>query len=405
MLPDWGWTSRHTDNGISVLAIAETVVASALALGVAYWTGTVWHILVAAVFAPLLMLRSEQSVADGKTAFDLYLKKRRQVLARTNSKHIWPIFNLYPMLLWTSFHIRISSTLSHLPKGVPKLPANYFEALFKSDALLNMSLVPGTLSVQTLVGQQTHYGTLGWLNFAVSVVFVGIFGGLVFVSDWVEEAGGWLAATLFTGFLFFCLPFVINVAASYIFLLFTFWLRWSVKSTAVIWLPIIYLASRMPRGAEATTLAIQEERPSGTAKLIRVTAWLALAFFLWRALIFPSSHDWWQTQDWAAPFLVFILPLGTPPTELNLWHIASGLNAILTLAAFFLVWEKHGRIGPTARPVTDGARLFYQGYFWLRGLLSIYTVACGLYFAWRATEYLRIAGVNPCLYPAMPGCS
>ena len=56
------WASDDR-GGISWLAILETLVATASALLIAAWHGDSWHVLIGCGVAPLLLLRSPESVA------------------------------------------------------------------------------------------------------------------------------------------------------------------------------------------------------------------------------------------------------------------------------------------------------------------------------------------------------
>src|SRR5215217_1008988 len=64
----WLWHSRvgSTEQGIfSVLAAAEVMLAVAAYWGFAFWAHTQTHLLISVIAAPILLLRSKQSIDLG----------------------------------------------------------------------------------------------------------------------------------------------------------------------------------------------------------------------------------------------------------------------------------------------------------------------------------------------------
>jgi len=404
----WGWTSRTASGGLSILAIAETVIASGTSIGIAIYFETVLHILIASLIAPLFMLRSEASVAGAAAAFEKTLDGVKQTVKERGQAFEFPILTLFPRLLIGSIWLRIYHTLANLRPGMARLSGNYSHALVKSDSASGVTLVPDTTTVHDILEDFTSLpGNPVLATFVGAIFLVPLLLNSYIIMP-LLSGGGTLPYLLSIGlavvqfFLFVC---VFIVATGLLFSVLALWLRWSVKSTALIWLPLIYLASRAPRTLASATEAIREERASALAALLRLLAWFSLAFFLWRAVVFPSTAAWWEAQDWAKPLLVFILPLGTEAQELHLWHLASGVSAFLTLVTYYLLWERRGRVDATATEITPGITKLYTGYFWTRGAISIYSIACGLWFAYLGVQLIDLPDLSGCVFPWQTGCS
>ncbi|MEP4197691.1 MAG: hypothetical protein ABJL99_18865 [Aliishimia sp.] len=399
---NWGWTSRSAQGGVSVLAVVETSVASVGAIWIAMVFDTFVHVFMSAAIAPLLMLRSDESVASAAYSFGERLK------GKFDQEFDWAIFSLFPGLIFHSFLTRIRYTLRYAHKGVPRLAQNYADALFRTDSAVAPELVPETVSVPDIVDNCTDFGRFNLETIvAAFILLVMFFGGvwlLGVLDPWIGQGGLKMVLavplTFCAGILAFSAGIMlVNMMAAFVLLFIAIWIRLSVKSTALIWLPLVYLASRAPKSFETAQLAIKEERASALAGIVRVGAWVSLAFFVWRALIFPSTYAWWVAQPWAESLLVFVMPLGTPAQDLHPWHLASGIGAVVTLASYYLIWERYGRDGVTARAVTGGAVLGYQGYYWARGVISVYSIMCGFYFAAIGAKFIALPGVSNCWFP------
>lgn len=401
----WGWTSRSAGGGVSVLALAETLLAGALTLFIAVRFQTLTHVVLSAAIAPLLMLRSEASVRGAADRFRTRLEGIGQ------KYYDWPILTFFPWLLAQGFGARVYFTLRHLRAGLGNFARNYAVALGKMDVAQRVCLVPETEPVVALIDRHTDRGRLGVstaldtlaiaFGLAASAVFFSAFLDAVSESVWVKYLVLLIGIVVLTGLL---LEFL-GALMAYVVFAIALWVRWSVKSTALIWLPLVCLALRAPKGPEGTAAALREERASALAALVRGIAWFSLAFFLWRALIFPSTLHWWAAQDWAAPLLVFILPLGTDARSLHLWHVASGLGAVVTLAGYYLLWERYGRRADVSAPVPSPVATAYRGLYWLRAAISVYSILCGFYFAAQGARLITLPRIDWCPLPWLQSCA
>jgi hypothetical protein len=173
---NWVWYSRRgtTDRGVfSVLGAVEVIFAIGAYWGVAIWAHTQAHLLVGVLVAPLLLLRSKQSIELGVSWF-----KRIDLQIGYKNKDSWtvdliddltilgyklPLLNRFlsvivaivglvpasfiPLIL--AVLIRIIATLRYLGPGIRSLSANWWRTLFATDMLTIPEVMPGYSNIQS----------------------------------------------------------------------------------------------------------------------------------------------------------------------------------------------------------------------------------------------------------------
>lgn len=402
-LVKWGWRNRTARGGVSVLAAVETILACGASFYLAYAYEALIHIAISAAIAPFLMLRSPASIEDAANRFNAFISQKS---AKT---HKFPLFSLYPQLLLSALYYRVRSVIFNLKEGMPRVAQNYADALLRTEAISEVSLMPNTASVDDIIDGLTKFGDSNELFFIKYCIIVVILSISSYVILGISDYLGYFETN--TSFFIFIIMSVaasilaLNLLSSNIFWFLAFWFRLSVKSTAIIWVPLIYLASKAPKSFANAKTAIIEERQSDYAGLIRVFAWFSLCLFLFRVFVFPSMAGWWQQQVWAQPLLVFLLPVGAKPDDLHPWHLASGVTAVLTLTTYYLIWEAYGRPRETRKPVGAKIARAYLVYFWMRGILSIYLIGWGFWLAWKGVQLINLPSVSACWLPLMTACN
>ncbi len=398
----WGLTQRSAEGGVSFLAISETLLALSFSLWLVIWWESWWHILASAVVAPIVMLGSEESRKEAAKRFTEW-----QLDPIVGQNFDFPLWSLYPRLFASALYVRVSSTLKHLRLGVRQFPRNYTEALIVSDTSGGVRLVPGTPTLPSIIKTYTPFGNLGLSTISMCIAFaiiLSLFGfGIHYIFG--DSAPLVVSNIGLLGFIpAFMLAYIVGVLFSYIAIFVNFWIKVSVKLSCFVWIPIIYLAIIAPAGVENTIRAIEDERRSALQTVLRVFAWFVLIFTLWRVLIFPSTYEWWLQQDWSDILLVAILPIGTEPSHLNLWHIASGVSAAMTLSFYYFLWDRNARRIERKEVIPTTTLYLYKVFYWIRGLISIYTISCSFYFIAIGANLISISGINWCIFPWSKGC-
>lgn len=170
--------------------------------------------------------------------------------------------------------------------------------------------------------------------------------------------------------------------------------RWSVKSTSLVWLPLIWIVtSADARRGVYDRLVMLVESPWSRA----MRAWsvvVTLLFLAKLALLF---------QLWRMAGLAGTGPLGevvqriVAPVELPLWQVMSFVNAVLAWAFWFRARDHliaHERRSAYAWPEA-WIRTEYAIFTVVRNTITLYVIACTLYIV--ATTALRANWPPLCL--------
>lgn len=406
----WVVAQRIATGELSILAVLETAIASAVSIWLVTAWQTWWYVCLTAVLAPLFMLRSSASSKEASERFINYLSRFDGYRDENSEARSMPLFTLYPFLLGASLYFRFQAITRNIKRGSKRIPLNFSVALFRSDLSEEVEFVPGTVPIRQIANEYTEFGDLGLSTLGI-ICITALIGILFFsIGSWLEiwsPNTSWWWRLLFNGINFWMLSVFVmlpNMTFGYVAFFWSAWIRLSVKSSAIVWLPLVYLAARVPRGKAQTIEAIKDERATALSSLIRVFAWISLILFFWRFLIFPSTYGWWDAQPWAEILMFVILPSGTEPQDISLWHLAAGINAILSLGLFYLFWDRCALRLEQKQLLSENILFFYRLAFWIRGFLSIYSIFCALYFVALGVHFVRVGSIDWCPFPWFSWC-
>jgi hypothetical protein len=352
---------------IRLVAVVESVVAMALALGVAIYTDSLFGIAVGACLAPLLLLRSPASVATGIRWFQAGLpgpmkKDNGYILGL---RYLW-------LLVW-SFVVRIAATLRHPISGIQSVPENWKRVVLCSSVFSELELIPEMEPVRKTLRRVTFDETESEWGFLLVLILMG--GALVVLAGflvsivhfgWAKTVSGIVGGvglTMITiGLIGIACYFV---ACSY---------RICLKSTALLWLPLLYVVKVTFDEALTLEARLREIRISAIWKLIRVLAWITIFLFGLKLAVLPQVIGWWNDQRWAKVLNVYVMPNIIHP-----WHIAAFANALIALIGYYVILERAPRLLHdgvwSARTVEKTLRVFT----FIRTFLSIYTIVVLIY--------------------------
>ena len=150
--------------------------------------------------------------------------------------------------------------------------------------------------------------------------------------------------------------------------------RFSVKSTALIWAPLLYVVKNTFDDSMPLVAKVREIEMSALWKLIRIFSWITLVLFALKIILLPNTIDWWNAQTWTKVLDVYVMP-----NQIHTWHVAAAINAALALVGYYLFLEKASRyllVGKWSEGfVGNGLQVFT----FVRGCISVYTIAVGIY--------------------------
>jgi hypothetical protein len=159
------------------------------------------------------------------------------------------------------------------------------------------------------------------------------------------------------------------------YIVFAFAYRWAIKSTAILWLPLIWIVVQSRSPDIFTKLTVTARSYKGRM-ILGYSIFVAGLFLVKLALLFGF---------WRLPSLASLGPLGTAgtqlidPVRLPLWQAAAAFNAVLASAYFFQA-DVHLRKRGTAEAWPEKwLKREYGVVTATRCVISPYTIACTFY--------------------------
>jgi hypothetical protein len=295
----------------SVLALIETLAAIAVSAGIAIRFDTLAHVAVGACVAPFLLMRSRESVGLGVRLFSLVVP--------TEPSYGDPILPgwLFFRTLVLSVVIKIIATIRHPIKGIQAIPSNLARVVLCTDIDTPVELVPGVGQVKDTLNNCVYAKEDG-SSFGVMCIIiipcVMIASEIHFlIRPWFSNYI-WLCLTWFLEgcLLIFALVFALGLACYIVAYLY----RFSLKSTALIWLPLVYVVRTTYDHTLSLPTQLEEMREAALWKLIRFISWFTLALLAAKIVILPNAIDWWNSQTWTKVFNVYVMP-----NEIHTWHL------------------------------------------------------------------------------------
>ena len=343
----------------SVLAIVETLLASAVLIWLSIHFNTTRWLAVAVCLAPLTLLRTEESVLRGlrwKEWWDVGNRFTWGVGALSFllwngsivfiwREHGWGWgLGMIPLGLLPAavgvvalffFSIRFGATLGsvlrHPVATAAAMPRNWQRIVLATDSANDPEFIPG----------DDHGPVSGWKE------------------SWISGDG--FDRWFFTLLALFVYPFF----ASY---------RWSVKATCLVYTPLLWLAGKARYSPPDLRLALEDYQVDPLTRLRAVFTLFLLAFFAAK-VAFMAAVNGFAAWCESTPGLTW-LSLLIAPRSIPLWQLAAAGNSLLFLGLWRYAW-KQARLYNTGRP-PDPARVLtiWRTFTVLSVLLTIYTIGC-----------------------------
>jgi hypothetical protein len=337
---------------VSVLAIVETVAAVSLSLAVYIHTGRVYHIAIAACLAPFLLLRTRRSIRRG-----LWLGSRFSHRIEMYASSIFGVVLLpfvFPIeILVIKFRATLRSLFCFPRETIRAIPGNWKKIALCTDFGAVPEILPGT-ETMPFKGE-----------------IVGKFGGIFFDRKFWQE--------------FLTTPLYLNIPTIIVHLsalIISFSYRWSLKSTALIWSPLLWYMRPIYPAADleyrlAQILQLAMSKVSLWYSAFFVCLFLAKVYILAYAGKYMAVID--RILGW--PLLRSLFePAGIP-----LWQLVAVLNATSAILIFFVADYlqhalKHGRQLPVQAII--GTDRIVSNF---RNTATCYTLLCTLYVSVQET--------------------
>jgi hypothetical protein len=308
---------------VSVLSMVETALAGGIALLLAEKTGTMRPLAVSAILAPFLLLRTANSISAGLRWGQVITDRAYNVLNLIDLSEgtIFPLAMVGVAVIWfisisliTAVKVGVTAYFSmrHPYESLCAIPKNWRKVVFALDCATLPEVLPGIESIDTR--QERHSLSL------------------IKVSDLQVEVrnsyrGGIRGKTVAAALVFVALG-VFVIAVAY---------RYSLKSTALIWSPLVWIAGSMSLESGLPRY-FHHMIYDSSYRIARIYSALVILLFGGKLYLLVCIERWGaylnEMPGWT------ILSYYVAPHALPVWHIAAALNAILSFVLLFIA-ERH----------------------------------------------------------------
>jgi hypothetical protein len=282
-------------------------------------------------------------------------------------------FALIPLKFFTSAKVFFRYPL----QSILAVPRNYYRQVFILDIISPPRFYPGS--------EEIHTTEENWaLNIDAYTLFT-------FYLSVLAEKPRFNVVWLF---IIITLPAVLPVISV------CFLFRWAIKSTAILWLPLLWIIFQARPGLKVID-RIRVSVETALAKVILAYSTLTLVFFLVK--LTPLLAAWWVFNlNWLGPLGIFLTRL-VAPSELPLWQVASGINAILAWAFFFRANRHLVAEGTTEEWPERWLQREYVTFQVVRTTLSIYAIICTFYIGAATASGAEWPPIHFILFPSEAG--
>jgi hypothetical protein len=374
------WTSTHEsveEEEVSALALFETAVAIGLSWFIYRYVGTLRHVAVAAAVAPFLLLRTPESTELGLRFADTWLSRYEETADPTyqkilSSSGIGAVF-LFPFTMvylagavFVSVLAKILATLvvllSYPRHTLSAIPQNWRRVVFCTDLNATPELVPG-VEREVRLGQP-----LGLIQLSRR-----------FAQLRKDNANRLdvISLTLFGLFM----PILLVPAIVY---------RWSLKSTALVWSPLLWIV-RPAGDASPLFLTMRRLVCRGVFLAARIYSGVVVLLFVAKLYLF---YKWAEARSSAEQLAAWrVAEALVAPQEIPWWQLAAVTNAVLTWVLFMIAQYYLQELEDQAPIPEKGLQTFFTTTLIVRNVLAVYTAACAL--------YILFTTVDPSLFPPL----
>jgi len=343
-----------------VLATVETLVA----LGFTLWAASEGHWIqlgIAALVTPFLVLRTPESIENG---IDWYVRGADR----------FGVFTALQFPLLWAVVVKVAATVVSCVRNplrtLKAIPSNWARQVFCIDLAHPPEVVPG-------IENSLHKD-------AKKNRFSSILEGL----RRADLHGSGKMGDFDRGFVFmiFFPPF----AAAFVY-------RLALKATAIIWLPLLWIAVKL-NPSESLKVRLEQINKSSLGHLTVLFALLTITALIAKIMVYNGLFV--LSEKLFAGELGKLIFDYIAPTTLPVWQLASATNALIALVLYFWASDQLIKLSDARDPATnssqDGALRAASA---LRATLSVYTIACLLYLAIGRAKVLHLPPLGSHLFP------
>lgn len=365
----------------SVLAIAETLIAMGLTLWIAVHFGTVKHVVIGACIAPFLLLRTDDSAMLGlRTAkwIDDWRSFPPDIITTV----------LTPPGLLMLVLVRMFATVGTIfrtPAAVIRaIPRNWRRITVATDSFHSPQVLPMPDDPAHLDDVNLSVGSFD--VFKLVVFFRVARPSESFIGKGVRF---WIVYPIF---LLVVWLFIVPIVSLPPFLY-----RWSLKSTAIIWFPLLWALRPVGPGDEPLKVRLSLFEKSDLLRIVLFVSAAALLLFAGKLIFWNELAQ--ASNTWNESIGGRILTIHVAPGVIEWWQIATALNSAIAIGLWLYVRSclRHDEAGVPRRETVVESLLAW-GLF-VRRLLTSYTIVCVGYLYLREAVTWQLPPLGGKLFP------
>lgn len=373
---------------ISILAIVETSIATAVTISIYLYSDSIKHILFASLLAPFLLLRTkattDQALGLGEKVW-LYISKHvrsanEKLYQRWGGKGNRETFGLLcltfvaviavfvTILLITllKIYVVLTSILKNTRHILAALPKNWRKVVLCLDSATLPEILPGIEAVQ---------GDKEIVSLKISII-----------AREMKKSHDVFKLML-------SIVFVIIFVPAYAY-------RLSLKSTALIWSPLLWIVGSVSQVKELPRF-LHHVATLTWYRLSRYYSALVILMFAAKVALFVSLLQADDAGD-ALPGWG-VLRHYVVPTDIPLWQVAGAVNAALAWALLFIAEPWIGDPGLDDPQKAAALRHRFWTILVVRNALSVYTALCTIYITAEIASGFALPPLRVRVFPWQEG--
>lgn len=372
-------------NQYSVLAIVETLTAMAVSIWIAVTWNTFLHIAIGASIAPLLLMRTDRSCI---------------LCARISQKLVRPIIGIVEIpIKYRGWRKQLLYMTVALPPIFIWLPLQFLigrlvagVTIFFRYPLLTLGSITKNWLHATIVVDSKKWPDVLPKPSEVPELFdaPGIFFD---VGEMMEGLRNFSDRTKSKKhLLLFLFMMSLTIISAFVY-------RWSLKSTAIIWFPLLWATNPVRNVNKPLKSIFDIYSRNPITKIVLIVSTTCIIGFITKIVLFnlwTGFLDWWSSST-----LLEFFSLYAVPSEIQIWQVTIFLNSVIAICMYIFVRQNLIRIEHNDLANVMLPRQIFRVGMFVRRLLTCYTIICTLYITIRAASDWQLPALGTKLFPWM----
>jgi len=365
---------------ISILAIIETVFCSFLGVYLAICVWESWLPLgIVCSITPLLMLRNTRSTLIAETVIR---NKIYATIAKYRYDQTFAVTWAYLTILPQIIPIKVAATLLSLKrspkKAITNIPQNWKKFCLSFDIFFPPEIVPGTeeSSRNRRLKHLRKNPRLTFMSFSkplTSIPYTSL------KKEQISTINVYITANLAL------------FAPSILY-------RYSLKSTAIVWLPILWITPKLA-GKTPIISRLKHINKGSWGRFMAAFSCVSLMLIATKVVAFKvigSLIEWWDRLKVDRSVVELVSPFTLPP-----WQIASGVNALLTIGLYFFASHFLIEAEDNGDDVKNSKFVDYTVRWTsaICAILSLYSISCLLYIVYSQVSIENLPPIGDQFFP------